>query len=211
MSPLPIGMNSAGPFTYQEHLSLIHHIYDCVRRIGILERRNRFQLSPLSHIYTYLIDEPNVVLRRPLIPNPLSPFKFSVAKHKGFEKGYKLSCIPAKLDCFFRSFQALVLDIHQGCPNIFNSQLGTVNFLLSRLAIINPAPSVPSCHVLFRSFKNMCDFFYILDINEREHFLTRVGSLTSSTTLICVLGTTLHDDVDSPMIYFIGCYISSNE
>lgn len=67
-----------------------------------------------------------------------------------------------------------------------------------------------SFHVLFETFKQICDYFNISDINDREKYLTRVGASSSSTTLIRVLGTPIHEEEMSENFCFIGCDIHSH-
>lgn len=91
------------------------------------------------------------------------------------------------------------------------SKLEAVGFLQFRLAIVNPAPSGSSFQVLFRSFNQHCGYFYIRDINNRGQFLTWFGSSNSSTALLRVLGTTLHDFIHSARFTYFTVYDISSD
>lgn len=63
-------------------------------------------------------------------------------------------------------------------------------FAISSHHIESPR-SVPSFHVLFRPFKQRSDYFYKLDINDREQCLRQLSESSSCTPLLRVIGTVL--------------------
>lgn len=208
MTASPIGMNVKLHSTQGQSVRFQHQLGDCLRRVGILESAIRLNVSHNQHLHNYLVDDTKTVLRRSLLSKLMSPFKYSITRENFFERGYKCSSIAAISDCSLRTFQAIVEDIEHRCSNSSEAHPQDIEYIPSRLSIINPAQSVPSFHVLFKSFKQVCDYFYIRDINDRQQCLTRVDSSSSNTPLLRVLGTMLHKEETPGLFYFIGCDMS---
>lgn len=73
-----------------------------------------------------------------------------------------------------------------------------------------PGNTVPFFHVMFKSFKQLCDYFKIGDIKAHKRWMTRVGASSTSTLLGSVFGTAIREEEMSEMFYFIGSAISSH-
>ena len=209
-STIGMGLGRSTDPDNETSLSLEQKLSDCIRRIGILENANISKLSSLPQVNTYIVDDTKAVIRRSLLSKLMSPLKFSQSHDKKFEKGYKCSDITAKLDCSFRTFQVLAQDIHTNYPHLSTPTSQHIEYIPSPHAIQYPAKSVPSFHILFKSFKTISDYLYIRDINDREQCLSRVGASSSSNPLLRVLGTILRDDETSGIYYFIGSDVSAH-
>ncbi len=105
-----------------------------------------------------------------------------------FIKDHAIQSMTISLSCSLVMYKWVVADIHQ-------SQDQLIQFQPSLMSTFYDSRSVPSYHVLFGSFKNICDWLQIRDVFDRATLLSHAMK---------------HSKSGNDMIRVVGCLLTGN-
>lgn len=136
------------------------------------------------------------------------PFKVHSSGESRFQNGFRQGVNSARIDCTMWTFQCIVKDTHKHFMSGEDVQLHHLEFLPYVLSILNPARSVASLHVSFKTVAQLSDYFNIMDISNREQCLCRIGNSSTWPEILHILDVLQRWD-DNYAVYYWTCFDGS--
>lgn len=151
-----------------------------------------------------LFEDTKAIIQRFFLQKLMTAIKINSLGNGRLENGFIQDLITTICECTFTTFQYIVNKIQNQSLSTESNHISNLEFLPSVLYSLKTPKSVWSFHFFFKPFAQICDFFNIQDVNDREKCLCRAVTSITSTELLQVLGLVKQSLSGTALYYCIG-------